>query len=201
MEIPEKWTQEPPCFAITTGVRLRSHTNQLRKRYWRSFVTRYGVFGPRKHFPRYWPFGTGHRWIPLTKASDAHLWYFLWSVHEQTSMQTIETPVIGDAIVLIMTSLYCIAEPRSCQLRSITAQIPILLAPKQNGSTRTLQRIILNKIVWIFSKFSRKFVPKDTIHNKSVLAKEMAYHRERWLTEAMMTWFVNAYMRHQVPMS
>ena len=22
---------------------------------------------------------TGHRWIPLTKASDAELWYFLWS--------------------------------------------------------------------------------------------------------------------------
>ena len=26
VEIPEKWTQEPPCFAITIGVRLRSHT-------------------------------------------------------------------------------------------------------------------------------------------------------------------------------
>ena len=35
-----------------------------------------------KHFPRYWPFVgefTGHRWIPLTKASDAELWCFLWS--------------------------------------------------------------------------------------------------------------------------
>ena len=32
-----------------------------------------------KHFPRYWPFmrgTTGHRWIPLTKASDAELWFF-----------------------------------------------------------------------------------------------------------------------------
>ena len=27
VEIPEKWTQEPPCFAITIGVRLRSHTH------------------------------------------------------------------------------------------------------------------------------------------------------------------------------
>ena len=27
---------------------------------------------------------TGHWWIPLTKASDAELWYFLWSVPEQT---------------------------------------------------------------------------------------------------------------------
>ena len=35
-----------------------------------------------KHFPRYCPFVrefTGHRWIPLTKASDAELWCFLWS--------------------------------------------------------------------------------------------------------------------------
>ena len=27
---------------------------------------------------------TGHRWIPLTKASDAEIWYFLWSASEQT---------------------------------------------------------------------------------------------------------------------
>ena len=25
---------------------------------------------------------TGHRWIPCTKASDAELWYFLWSTPE-----------------------------------------------------------------------------------------------------------------------
>ena len=27
---------------------------------------------------------TGHRRIPLTKVSDAELWYFLWSAPEQT---------------------------------------------------------------------------------------------------------------------
>ena len=32
-----------------------------------------------KHFPHYWPFV---RWIPLTKASDAELWCFLWSAPE-----------------------------------------------------------------------------------------------------------------------
>ena len=33
-----------------------------------------------KHFRCYWPFVLGiHRWIPLTKASDADLWCFLWS--------------------------------------------------------------------------------------------------------------------------
>ena len=48
---------------------------------------------------------TGHWWIPLTEASDAELWCFLWSAPEQTVEQTIETPLIWDAIVLIMTSL------------------------------------------------------------------------------------------------
>ena len=38
-----------------------------------------------KHFLRYWPFlqgNPGHRWISRTKASDAELWCFLWSVPE-----------------------------------------------------------------------------------------------------------------------
>ena len=48
---------------------------------------------------------TGPRWIRRTKPSDAKLWSFLWSVPEQTAEQTIETPMIWDAIVLIMTSL------------------------------------------------------------------------------------------------
>ena len=49
---------------------------------------------------------TGHRWIPLTEASDAELWCFLWSVPEQTVEQTIETLVIWAVVVLIMMSLY-----------------------------------------------------------------------------------------------
>ena len=37
------------------------------------------------HFPRYWPFVRGiHRWVPLTKASDAELWCFLWIAPGQT---------------------------------------------------------------------------------------------------------------------
>ena len=43
-----------------------------------------------KHFPRYW--------LSHTKASDAELWCFLWSAPEQTARQTLETPVIWDAI-------------------------------------------------------------------------------------------------------
>ena len=60
-----------------------------------------------KHFPHHWPFVrvTGHRWIPCTKASDAELWCFLWSAPEPTVEETMETPVISDAIALIITSL------------------------------------------------------------------------------------------------
>ena len=45
--------------------------------------------------------------IHLVKASVAELWCFLWSAPEQTVQQTIETPMICDAIALIMTSLWC----------------------------------------------------------------------------------------------
>ena len=40
---------------------------------------------------------TGHRWIPLTKASDAELWCFLWSAPESTVEETIVRLVIWDA--------------------------------------------------------------------------------------------------------
>ena len=48
---------------------------------------------------------TGHRRLPLTKASDAEFWCFLWCAPEQSAKQTIETPVIWDTIALIMMSL------------------------------------------------------------------------------------------------
>ena len=47
---------------------------------------------------------TGHRWIPLTKASDTDLWFLFDLCLKKTIEQTIETPVIWDTIALIMTS-------------------------------------------------------------------------------------------------
>ena len=53
-----------------------------------------------------WGESTGHQWIPLTKASDAELWYFFWV---STIEQTIETLVIWehrahcDVIVLVIS--------------------------------------------------------------------------------------------------
>ena len=48
-----------------------------------------------------WGEFTGHWWIPLTKASDAERWCFLWSASEQTVEQTIEKLAIWDVIDLI----------------------------------------------------------------------------------------------------
>ena len=47
--------------------------------------TRHKAWASWRHqmetLPRYW-LVTGHRWIPLTKASDVELWCFLWSAPE-----------------------------------------------------------------------------------------------------------------------
>ena len=53
-----------------------------------------------KYFPRYWPFVRGihrHRWIPLTKASDAELWFFTYAglntwVNNREAYDLFETP-------------------------------------------------------------------------------------------------------------
>ena len=65
-----------------------------------------------KHFPRSWPFVRGIHRSPvvlLTKASDTELCCFLWSACEQAVDQTTETPVIWDAIALIMKLFICVS--------------------------------------------------------------------------------------------
>ena len=52
-----------------------------------------------------WGESTRHRRNPLTKASDAELRCFLWSVPEHTLEQTIDALVIWDAIALFITPL------------------------------------------------------------------------------------------------
>ena len=64
---------------------------------------------------------TGPRWIPRTKASDAGLWCFPWSVPEQTVDQTMVRLVIWDAIAPIITSFWWQKESRLCLWRKIVA--------------------------------------------------------------------------------
>ena len=82
---PNTFHHETTSLKMTTNMMTSSNENIFR------------VTGPL------WRESTGDRWIPLTKASNTELWCFLWSAPEPEP--TIETPVIWDAIVLIMTSL------------------------------------------------------------------------------------------------
>ena len=68
--------------------------------WWRhQMQTFFRVTGPL------WGESIGQLWIPLKKAGDAELWCYPWPALSQTTQQTIETPVIWDAIALIMMSL------------------------------------------------------------------------------------------------
>ena len=66
----------------------------------------------------FWDESIGYRWIPLTKASDIELLCFLWYEPEQTVEQT---PMIWEAMVLIMTSLYC---GNSCKYKARILWMP-----------------------------------------------------------------------------
>ena len=76
-------------FTLTWSMQWTWHDDVIKREH-------FHVTGPL------WGESTCHRWIPLTKASDADIWCFLWSAPIQTVEQIIETLVIWDAIVLIM---------------------------------------------------------------------------------------------------
>ena len=63
--------------------------------------------------------------------------------------------------------------------------------------------IFLNENVRISIKISLKFLPNGPIDNKLALVQVMAWHHagDKPLPEAMMTQFIDAYMRHWWEMS
>ena len=85
-----------------------------------------------------WGESTRHRWIPLTKASDAELSCFLWSTLEQTVEQALETLVIWHAIALIMTSLIFI---HPCNIHTVIAvlyKISCYIEPRLSGTWQSI---------------------------------------------------------------
>ena len=62
--------------------------------------------------------------VRVTKASGAELWCFLWSAPEQTVVQTIDTPVIWDAIALIMTLKILIVHGTKIHVSKFQLRIP-----------------------------------------------------------------------------
>ena len=75
------------------------------------------------------------------------------------------------------------------------------LKPRQNGChlpDAIFKYILLNQNVWISIKISLKFVPKGPVNNIPALIEIMAWRRpgDKSLSEAMLTRFTDAYMRH-----
>ena len=147
----------------------------------------------------------------LTKASDAELWRFLWSVPEQTVEQTIKSPVIWDAIAFIMTSLWWGVCPSMDKKRLRCIWGPLLLqrsdtVGRMSANTSTVfdescapqneshfaddifKCIFFNENVWILIKVSLKFVPKGPINNIPSLVQIMACRRtgDKPLSEPMV---------------
>ena len=87
------------CSTVCSGKRKNNIKFVMKIHWWPVDSPHHDDVIKWKHFPRYWPFVV--RWIPRTKASDAELWYCLWSAPEKTKMRL----VIWDAIAPIMTSL------------------------------------------------------------------------------------------------
>ena len=76
---PSKWsssTRKTWIGYLSLLVPWLRHTERLAIMMTSSKGNMFRVTGPL------WGESTGHRWIPLTKTSDAVLWCFLWSVHE-----------------------------------------------------------------------------------------------------------------------
>ena len=77
------------------------------------------------------------------------------------------------------------------------------LMPRQNGrhfSDDIFKCILLNENVWISNTVWLKFVPNGLIDNNTALVQMMAWHRigDKPLSEPMMAYFGDAYMRHPV---
>ena len=74
------------------------------------------------------------------------------------------------------------------------------LRPRQDGhhiADDKFKRSCLNENIWISIDISLKFIPKGQIKNMPVLVKIMAWRRpgDKPLSEPMMVWFTDAYMR------
>ena len=109
-----------------------------------------------KYFPRYWPLRgefTGHRWIPRTKASDAELWCFLWSVpwingwgnnHEAGDLRHQCTHY--DVIVMVWLSVKITVSLRKCITSHLRGKQQACKPISQSGATSGNSRYIIYRI-------------------------------------------------------
>ena len=80
------------------------------------------------------------------------------------------------------------------------------LRPRQDGrhsADDDFKRIFLKENVWISIDISLRFIPNGPIDNIPALVQIMAWRRpgDTPLSEPMMVWLADAYMRHSASMS
>ena len=80
------------------------------------------------------------------------------------------------------------------------------IEPKQNGhhfGDDIFKCIFLPENIWIPIQISLKFIPKGMINNIPALVQTMAWHHpgDKPLSEPIMAYFADAYMRRSVSMS
>ena len=85
----------------TAGIWISMETDTFS----RGFISSHDVFIKWNHFPRYWPCVREIQRWPVDSAHEDQWCRALISAPEQTAAQTIEMPVIWDAIALISTLL------------------------------------------------------------------------------------------------
>ena len=105
-----------------------------------------------------WGETTGHRWIPLTKASDAVLWCFLWSAPEQTQANNRDVGDLRrhhahyDVIVVRVQSGRCSSRCIECSednKPSRVSHVSILLVHNNKRTQSTLWIWIRQELIYI----------------------------------------------------
>ena len=105
------WCQNPQAFqklydflSEWPGFHCRKHQSSASPTSMSMMTSSYGnIFRVTGHLCGEF---TGHRWIPLTKATDVEIWCFLWSVPEQTIAQTILLRMCGPLLDVYI--YYCL---------------------------------------------------------------------------------------------
>ena len=155
---------------------------------------------------------TGLRWIPLTKASDAELWYFLdlcpnkrlskqwWGWWFETLSCSLWRHSNGsrqnchNLVEYIFKCIYLnenVWISLTISLKSVLKAPINTLRPRQNEhhfADDIFKCIFLNENVWIPVKISLKYVHKGPVNNIPALVQIMAWRRsgDKPLSEPMM---------------
>ena len=127
---------------------------------------------------------TGHRWISLTKASDAELWWIHWS-----------------SIMAYLRHISRMTSFAQCQTFNFNTS-----EPRQNCRYFVIDifKFIfgLMKNMYFDKKNCLKFVLSGPINDNLTLVQKMVCRLfgDKPLSETMVAWFTDTYMRHSASM-